>query len=819
MRQIVIQNNYKNTDLVTRAWPAPGITGAALAWLVGLWLQLQQAVLSPLWQYQLAALSALGITGLCLKQRRALPLLWLFLPLLGWGVAGWQASGMLAQQLDATLEGRTLQVSGVVQGLPQWSAEGSRFEFRVEQAVGSDGRAVSLPGQLSVGWSQPAQAGSCQACVQAGERWQLALQLRKPHGYRNPFGFDLERWMWEQGLGATAQVRAQEGAVRLPDLGWLSPQHRLDRLRLQVRERIRVHWSPDDAAGQRAGQMLVALVVGDQAAIAQDDWTVFRRTGIAHLVSISGLHVTMFAWLAAALVGWCWRWTARRGWSCCLWLPAQHAAAIGACLLAAGYAWFSGWGVPAQRTVWMLAVVALLRCSGRQWPWHAVLGAAAVLVTALHPLSLLQPGFWLSFVAVGVLFLTGDTAAAAAPTGWWPRLRAAMAGFAQQQLVVLLALTPLALLMFGQVSVVGVLANAVAVPVVTLLVTPLAMLGVLWSPVWSVAGAVLQLGWPGLVWMSAYPWAVYGTAMAPGWAGAAGIAGGALLCLRLPPWCRAWGLAALLPVLCWQAPAPPPGEFSLQVVDVGQGGAVLLRTARHNLLFDTGPTIGRHTDAGERVLAPLLAAQGLQLDRIVLSHSDSDHVGGLLSLLESQPQVPVAGVIEPDNPLHARLPIQPCLAGQHWEWDGVAFDILHPSAQDLAQGDWGNGSSCVLRVSNAGHAAMLMGDAEFVSETRLLQRYPVAQLRADVLLAGHHGSNSSTGSAWLQAVQPRWTLIQHGYRNRYGHPHADVLQRLQQHGTSVVRSDACGAAWWGSWQNEVHCERAREAHFWSHRLP
>ena len=818
MRQILIQNNYYTVRQSSRIWPSPGITGGALAWLAGIWLQLQQASLSALLHYQLAVLLALGIIGLCLKQRRALSALWLALACLGWGVAGWQAHGMQAQQLDPELEGQTLLVTGVVQGLPQWSADGSRFEFLVEQALLPDGRAVRLPDRLSLGWSQEAVAGQCQACVQPGERWQLSLQLRRPHGYRNPFGFDLERWMWEQGLGATAQVRAQEGAMRLPNAGWLSPQHALDRARLHVREQIRTRWSAGDAEGQRAGNLLVALVVGDQAAIAQDDWTVFRLTGIAHLVSISGLHVTMFAWLAAALVGWGWRWTARRGWPCCLWLPAQHAAAIGACLLAAGYAWFSGWGVPAQRTVWMLAVVALLRCSGRQWPWHAVLGAAAVLVTVLHPLALLQPGFWLSFVAVGVLFLTGDSAKSETPDNWWARLLAAVLAFGQQQLVVVLALTPLALLMFGQVSVVGILANAVAVPLVTVLVTPLAMLGMLWAPLWTLAGVILEWCWPGLVWMAAYPWAVYGTAMAPVWVGAIGIAGGALLCLRLPLWWRALGAVCLVPVLGWQAPAPPAGGFSLQAVDVGQGGAVLLRTARHSLLFDTGPAIGRHTDAGERILAPLLAAQGLQLDRIVLSHSDTDHVGGLLSLLASQPQARVSGVIEPDHPLQAQLTIQPCLAGQRWDWDGVQFEVLYPSAQDLAAGDWGNSTSCVLRVSNGQPTAMLMGDAEFVSEERLLQRYPPAQLRADVLLAGHHGSNSSTSTAWLQAVQPHWTLIQHGYRNRYGHPHAEVLQRLQEQGANVVRSDSCGAALWSSQDQRMHCERAGNAHFWSFRM-
>ena len=349
--------------------------------------------------------------------------------------------------------------------------------------------------------------------------------------------------------------------------------HPVEWLRQLVRDAILARFAAsafaavDDAGSgpsrAKPAGIVAALVVGDQNAIDRSDWKVFRATGVAHLMSISGLHVTLFAWFASAVLEALWRRTAVWGWSWCLRWPAPHAAAVGGgLLLACAYAVFSGWGVPAQRTVWMLAAVVVID------PW-----------------ALYQAGFWLSFVAVGVLFAAGSAttvlpSVSSDPTeqvisqngsilvrfharirAWLRNAhqfggRAWLRNLLSEQWMVTWALTPLSILFFGQISVVGLVANLLAIPWVTLVVTPLAMAGVMWSPLWSVAVQALSPLQSLLGWMAALPWASAHVA--------------------LPP----LGLALWLPALAWHPPRPAPGHFEIQAPDLGQGNAVLVRTAQ-----------------------------------------------------------------------------------------------------------------------------------------------------------------------------------------------------------------------------------------------
>ncbi|MFZ5485608.1 MAG: ComEC/Rec2 family competence protein, partial [Pseudomonadota bacterium] len=299
---------------------------------------------------------------------------------------------------------------------------------------------------------------------------------------------------------------------------------------------------------------------------------------------------------------------------------------------------------------------------------------------------------------------------------------------------------------------------------------------------------------------------------------------------------RALALPLLLPVLCWQPARPAPGQFELLAADVGQGSAVLVRTATHSLLYDAGPRYGRAgvaSDAGQRVLVPLLRALGERLDMLMLSHRDADHIGGAAAVLAQQPQARLVGSVMDETALLALLalrPAAPCLAGQRWVWDGVAFEVLHPQAQDAAapvRAKHSNASSCVLRIRaaavgsgarGASAAALLVGDIELAQEQALLARgAPVA---ADWLLAAHHGSKSSSGAAFLDAVHPRTVMVQAGYRNRYGHPAPEVLARYVERHIRVVESTRCGAASWTSAApDEVRCERTQRQHYWAHALP
>lgn len=801
---------------------APAATATAIAPVLlgvvaGAACQLQQPELWPASTYAAitaAAALVLVAAGWWRTARcwRALVLLLAALALSG-AATGWRAAAFAAEALDPALEGQDVVLTGVVAAMPQRSELGLRFRFEVDEARLA-GSAVRVPPLVSVGWYSGPWAASAgvfddqrQASpLRAGERWQFSARLRAPHGAVNPGGFDFELWLWEQALQGTAQVRAGKGDAPPRRLAatW---RHPVEQARQATRDAIEQRVPDPQAAG-----ILAALVVGDQNAITRSDWDVFRATGVAHLMSISGLHVTMFAWVAGLAVGAAWRRSVRL----CLAWPAPHAALAGGLVLATAYALFSGWGVPAQRTLLMLACFGVLRFAGRRWPWTVTwLAAAAVVVTA-DPWALLQPGFWLSFVAVGVLFAT-DPGPATAPARWWAKPVALL----REQLVVTVALAPLTLLLFGQVSLVGLAANLVAIPWVTLVVTPLAMAGVPWAPAWDLAAAALHLLAGLLQVLAALPLAVWTAPTPPTWAGAAGVAGGVLLAMRLPWALRGLGLPLLLPALLWQPPRPPPGQFDLLAADIGQGNAVLVRTARHALVFDTGPRFGADSDAGQRVLVPLLRTLGERIDLVVLSHRDTDHTGGAASLLAMQPQAAVLASLEASHPLASLRPLQPCRAGQRWSWDGVGFEVLHPTDDEALSAAKPNAASCVLRIAaegRAGQAALLAGDIEQPQEAALLARG--APLQATVLLVPHHGSRTSSSAAFLDAVQPRWAMVQAGYRNRFGHPAPDVLQRYLARGIGVVDSPRCGAATWASaTPGEMRCEREAARRYWHHRLP
>jgi competence protein ComEC len=220
-----------------------------------------------------------------------------------------------------------------------------------------------------------------------------------------------------------------------------------------------------------------------------------------------------------------------------------------------------------------------------------------------------------------------------------------------------------------------------------------------------------------------------------------------------------------------QPARPPAGEAWVDVLDVGQGLAVLVRTAEHTLLYDTGPRYGAETSAGQRIVVPFLHAIGVAwLDALVVSHRDQDHSGGLEAV---RAHAPIARFLTSMTGVGA----EPCAAGQFWEWDGVRFAILHPLERDyLGKAKRTNSMSCVLRVWNDGGAILLTGDIETDNERALIARAG-KELRSDVLVAPHHGGRGSSSPAFVAAVAPRDAIFSAGYRNRFGHPRAEVLER------------------------------------------
>jgi len=793
------------------------ITPWALGWIVGTALQLQQEQLWPGEGYGGLGAAALAMAWAVVRFKRLLAVAWMqagvwlvLAGVLAFSQAGARASHFAQSAMNPALEGHTLQVVGIVANLPQRMEDSARFRFEVQSAQQSDGTPVKLPPQLLLGWYGNRWKGhddkvqAPPADLRPGDRWQLTVRLKAPHGHINPHGFDYELWLWEQGLQATGYVR--NGAKDTPPL-WLGPTwaHPVERLRQRVRSAIEHQVSDPAMAG-----IVAALLVGDQAAIERADWDVFRATGVAHLMAISGLHITGLAWLAAMCIGWLWRhsdaWSPRQPWS--LWLPAPIAASVCAACVALTYAIFTGWGVPAQRTVWMLGVVTLLRLYGLRWPWMQVWLTVCAVVLALDPWALMQAGFWLSFVAVGVLFASGAQKPVSSLWGAVQRM-------GREQWLMSVCLAPLSLLLFHQVSVVGLLANLLAVPWVTLVVTPLCWLGLLLPMSWDMAAEALRVFMWVLKAAAGVSWAQGSVPAVPGWAGAAALVGMGLWAMRVPMWLRLFGVALVLPMLSWQTPRPAQGTFELVAVDMGQGHAVLVRTATHSLLYDTGPRYSAETDAGQRVIVPLLRAWGERLDRIVISHQDSDHSGGAPAVMAMQPQALVLSSIPLAHPLQQLGPMERCERGQLWVWDGVQFEVLHPSGADYARKLKPNALSCVLRVTAHNTSALLAGDIEAAQEQSLVQSGQA--LKADWLLVPHHGSATSSTVDFLAAVQPRVAVVQAGYRNRFGHPRPEVLSRYSELGVQVVQTPRCGASTWRSEQpNLVQCERNHRQRYWQH---
>lgn len=713
----------------------------------------------------------------------------------------WSAAWACARMSDALpveWERQDIEVVGVIAELVQRTDRGVRFAFDVEKVL-TDGAVV--PQRLLLSWygkrpalrapaaeDEEAAAGSAGRPPAAGERWRLVVRLRRPHASVNPHGFDVEAWLLERGLRATGYVR--RGIQRLDPLA-TRPGYLVERARESIRARFD-RTLPD--APYRG--VLAALAIGDQQAIPAAQWEVFNRTGIGHLMSISGLHVTMVAALAFWLVDAGWRRSARLVRR----LPSRKAAVIAGLAAAFAYALLAGFSVPTRRTVFMLAVIAVALWRARRSPAADVLSGALLLVIVLDPWAVLATGFWLSFGAVAVMMTVsaGRIGRGAAMDGCRPCSAAIEWG--RVQWAITIGMVPATLALFSQVSLVSPIANAIAIPLIGSVVVPIAVVAAL-LPVPGLLQAAHLLTETTLVpigWLAGLPWAVWAQPAPPAWASLLALAG--ICWWRMPAgWPARWlGLLTLLPVLLARPSEVLPGTAEATMLDVGHGLALVIRTARHVLVYDTGPAWSSESDAGSRILLPYLRGEGLGwLDLLVVSHDDIDHSGGALSLLRA---LPVAGFLSSLPAGHpavafARNPVR-CEDGQQWSWDGVQFRILHPARGSHAVAMPDNDRSCVLQVEAGGERLLVAGDITAAAEDRLLlaaRRRGDEALRADALVVPHHGSRSSSTPAFIDAVAPRLALMSVGYRNRFGHPRPEVVERYRERHVQVLRTDQSGA--------------------------
>lgn len=719
--------------------------------------------------------------------------------LLGMSWAGLRANWRLADALPAEWQGRDIVVTGQVTGLPERLNEGGlRFVVTVEQA------SAPVPGLIQLSW-YPARGAEQVALpdLVPGERWHWTVRLRRPHGFSNPHGFDYEAWLLGRGIRATGYVRAHPPAQRLtPAAGF--GMHAVHHLR----DRIRKHFASMLQDAPYAG-ILTALAMGDQRAIPESQWQILRNTGVAHLVSISGLHVSLVALLLGGGCAWLWRRSVRL----LLWCPARIVGVSVGLLAATVYALLAGMALPTVRALVMLAVVALAWLLGRLGrPSHSLALALAVAVI-WDPWCVLAAGFWLSFGAVAAILYVMGGRVQVQPAGWSQMWRNGL----RVQLAISLLTMPILLMLFQAFPLISPIANALAIPVVSFLVTPLVLLAIVvpWAWPLQLAHGILALLMPWLEAMAAWPGALWQQAALPPWLGVAVAVACAWWVLPRGTPARHAAMFVVLPALLWSPARPQPGEVWLTVLDVGNGTAVHIQTAHQDVLYDLGPRYGSRSDAGERVLVPYLRAIGVrELAGVLISHEDADHSGGLASVLR---EVKVAQVWS--DGMHpgleeAGIAQVPCTTAAPWVWDGVEFEIL-PAQPAFAGQRIGNDQSCVLRVSTTGGSVLLPGDLERPGEQALLRQHG-GRMQSTVVIAPHHGSGTSSSRPFVEAVAAQHVIFSVGYLNPFRHPHPTVVKRWQDTGAQLWRTDEQGAVLVTLTQAgvEVSSQRAQQRRYW-----
>ncbi|HKJ70186.1 MAG TPA: DNA internalization-related competence protein ComEC/Rec2 [Gammaproteobacteria bacterium] len=749
--------------------PAPGVSSAALwggvaAFALGLAAFRQLPCLLPPWLLTLPLL--LAVLALYRRPRTALALAAALCAGFWW--QGLTAIGQQAHPFPAGWERQTVRVEGRIAGTVSDRGRRRRFRFRARRLRGPHGRWRPYHGLLRLSWYRPVPRR-----LAYGQRWSLSVRVRRPRGFRNPGGFDYAGYLRARGLSGTGYVRSGPPPERLA-AGAGNPARRLveaGRRRIQAA----VAASAGDAA-----PLLRALTVGKRDRLAPASWELLRVTGTAHLVAISGLHVGWVTLLLFTAAAWMWRRLPRAP----LWLPAPRFAALAALAGAAGYAALAGLGLPAQRALIMVAVGLGAWLLGRPFRFERALAAAALAVLAWSPDSLFAPGFWLSFTAVGAIGLL-----LAGPLRQRGRLAATLA----IQGLVVVAVSPWLAFWFGRISLLAPLANAVAIPVVSLAVVPLGLAGsaaalagmpLLYGPLFAAAGWILQRLTGVLGWLATIPGASW-SGPRPDLAAVALMLGGlALLLAGRGRWRWAGPGLALAPLLWLGPPSLPAGQARVWVLDVGQGSAAVVETAGHVAVIDCGPRFSDRFDAGSALVAPFLQRRGWgRVDRLVISHGDADHSGGCPGLRERLPVADVRGA-----PAAVAADGRILRAGGGWVWDGVRFEVVGPGRGAPRSG---NNASRVLRVTAAGGSVLLPGDLEAEGERRLLAAgRPVA---ADVLVAPHHGSATSSTPALLEAVAPRWAVFSTGYRNRWGFPDPRVAARYRRAGVRLRNTALEGA--------------------------
>ena len=735
-------------------------------------------------------LATIALGGLLIRKRYFAGL---SLFLIGFIWAYLQAAYLLTKQLPEDYIGRDIRVIGYIASLPEHDQRRQRFEFDITDSQ-------ALP-QLHAARVRLSWYGTPPSMLQVGEKWQLTVRLKPPRNFASPGAFDYAGWLYQRGILNVGYVRTQADNQRLAQHSLLYP---IQHLRQQLQQRLMATLQQREYA-----PLIRALAMGDRSSMDTAMWSTLQKTGTSHLMAISGLHIGLMSGVMFFLARFCWSGSVMLS----LWCAAPRAAAIMAWFAAGFYAMLAGFAIPTQRALIMLTVVLLAVFARRQWRSINVLCIALLVVVLFNSRAVLSASFWLSFGAVGLIFYLIQLQPLQQRRIWrWWHL----------QLALSLGLIPLTVLFFQQASIVSPIANLIAIPVVSFILIPLIFIGIfclLFSAsfaaiVFAGVDTVFAYLWYWLQWSAQLPFAMVHLTVSSNISFVLAVLG--VLLMLLPGMLRLrWvGAVLLLPLCLPRYDVIPNGEARLAVLDVGQGLATVIQTRQHVLVFDTGARFSPQFDVGNAVVLPYLRTQGIkQLDLLMVSHGDNDHVGGAASILN---QLPVKQIISSEPAKLAQHQVKNCVAGMQWQWDEVTFEILYPDISDYAAGLSGNDLSCVMQIRTASQRILLTGDIEKQAEAKLVARF-AEQLHSQVLVVPHHGSKTSSSATFLNVVRPNTAIVPVGWRNRYGFPHPSVVSRYATAGIRLYQTAQTGTMLFDTAKRQWLAYSEQQSHYWEWR--
>ncbi len=681
--------------------------------------------------------------------------------LLGFAWMGIISTQVLNTQITEKYLNKPILVTGKIVKLPEKTKHNTKFFFQAKSP---------FSGQLKLAWYSHKKVFVPE--LQVGDTWRLLLKIKHNNSYQNLSGFDYEKWLFYKRIDATGYVKNS------PFNQLIEPSQSISSID-KIRQTIRQTLSPI-LNQQKFGGVLNALIIGDRSLISNQHWELFKATNTTHLSVISGLHIGLISGFAFLLVQFFWRRSTRLS----LILPAQITGAYFGLFVAFLYALIAGFSIPTGRAFIMASVVFLSIILKRHHNIWQLYSLALLLVLLNNPLSVLSVGFWLSFYVVAVIIYGAKQHQ---EKSWFYRL-------IYIQLLISFSTLPLTIWFFSTASIISPIANLVAIPVFSFIITPFALLGALFNFIGltTLAEIVFSIANQALLYLSIlleqlqqfefHKWHYAQTSLVD-----LTLFILAIFIAISPKGLKLRWLSVPILGLLFLTPNQKMDSRSMRIstLDVGQGLAHVVQTRNHILLFDTGARYPSGFNLGNSVITPYLQAKHIQyLDKVIVSHGDNDHIGGINNILENF-QV---GEILSSVPEKIQVKVTNCQAGQQWQWDGILFEILNPDKKSTFKR---NNASCVLKVSNGKYSALLTGDIEKEAEYYLVKNKK-EKLKSTLLIAPHHGGRTSSTQPFLTAVSPELIIISNGFQNRFRHPSKAVMKRYQYNGIKTLQTDCSG---------------------------